>query len=267
MDSLMEWSFLSYAILGGLLTSITCGIIGTYVVLRRITYLAGSISHTAFGGVGLSLLLGWPPLLGASLFSVLAATGMGWIRLKLGRGKDDVLIGAMWSLGMAIGVICIFLSPGYATNVMSYLFGNILLISSTDLIIMTVLNGLIIGCVTIYYRSLQTICADEEFAKILNLPVNRLNFLLLGLIALSIVIIIKSVGILLVITLLTLPAASAHLWTTQMKNMMIHASLFASIATLLGLGLSYWANLPSGPFIVFVSLFIYIVTLGIKRPW
>ncbi|WP_292366481.1 metal ABC transporter permease, partial [Methanoculleus sp. UBA208] len=202
MFEVLGYEFFRNALAAGVLASVACGIIGTYVVVRRMVSVSGGISHAAFGGIGLGYFLGIDPLLGATGFTVATALGMGALELRA-RQQMDTLIGAVWAAGMAIGILFVYLTPGFAPDLFSYLFGNILLVPRGDILLMGVLVTVIVAAVALLYRELQAVTFDPDYATVMNLPVERLSLLLLVLIALTVVMLIRVVGIILVIALLT----------------------------------------------------------------
>jgi zinc transport system permease protein len=264
MLGILGYEFFRNALLAGLLASIACGIIGSYVVVKRMVALSGGISHAAFGGIGLGYFLGFDPILGAVGFALAVSTGIGILREKAVQNLDT-LIGAVWAAGMALGILFISLTPGYAPDLFSYLFGNILLVPQGDLLLMGVLAMVIIGAVIIVYSPLLAVTFDEEYARVMNLPVTALMLLLLGLTALTVVMLIRVVGIILVIALLTLPAAIAREYAGEMKRMMIIAVAGGSIFTFSGIWLSYLFDIPSGATIILVSVAVYLIVLGERR--
>jgi len=260
MIDLLHYQFFINALLAALLTSITCGITGTYIVARRMVFIGGGISHASFGGVGLGYFLGFDPILGAGVFSLIIAMLIEGLseRRELRR---DTLIGVMWSFGMAVGVIFVFLTPGYAANLMTYLFGNILTVSSTDLMLLSVLLLILILVFTVFFRDILAISFDQEYAKTLGIPVLFINTLLLGLIALTIVFNIRVVGIILVISMLTIPQATANLFSKRFGTMIFLSVLFALFASFAGLVLSNHLDIPSGATIVFCAILIFLLAL------
>ncbi|HOS67128.1 MAG TPA: metal ABC transporter permease, partial [Methanoculleus sp.] len=200
MLDVLGFEFFRNALIAGVLASIACGIIGTYVVVRRMVSVSGGISHAAFGGIGLGYFLGIDPLLGAAGFTVAAALGVGTLQLRA-RQQMDTLIGAVWAAGMAIGILFVYLTPGFAPDLFSYLFGNILLVPRGDILLMGILTAVIVAVVAVLYRELQAVTFDPDYAAVMNLPVERLSLLLLVLIALTVVMLIRVVGIILVIAL------------------------------------------------------------------
>ncbi|MFH1223108.1 MAG: metal ABC transporter permease [Pseudomonadota bacterium] len=251
-------SFLQYALLAGVLASISCGVIGTYVVTKKISLVSGGISHTVLGGVGLAYFLNTvhgthiPPLYGALVFAILSALIIGFVK-RYSEHDSDTIIAAMWSTGMAIGVIFIALTPGYNTDLMSYLFGNILMVTKHDLYLMMTLDITVIIVGVALYNKLCAICFDEDFAKIKGVNVTFYYLLLLCLTAVTIVTLIQVVGIILVIALLTIPAAIAKQYSNSMWKMMLGAVVLGVLFTVLGLAVSYSPDLPSGAVIIIIA--------------
>jgi len=264
MFEVLGFEFFRNALVAGALASVACGIIGTYVVVRRMVSVSGGISHAAFGGIGLGYFLGIDPLIGAAGFTVATALGMGALQLRA-KQQMDTLIGAVWAAGMAIGILFVYLTPGFAPDLFSYLFGNILLVPRGDILLMAVLVVIIVAVVAFLYRELQAVTFDPDYATVMNLPVERLSLLLLVLIALTVVMLIRVVGIILVIALLTLPAAISRLYTTRIWSMMLGAVALGIIFTVAGIWLSYLANVPSGATIILVSTLVYAGALGVER--
>jgi len=246
------------ALVASILASVACGIIGTYIVIKRLVFLSGGISHSAYGGIGLGYLLSFNPIFGAVGSSILGAIFVSRMR-KNKLENEDTLIGIIWALGMALGVMFIGLAPGYAPDLMSYLFGNILTVSSEELILMTVADLIIILVVSLLFKEFQAITFDEEYSKTIGIKVDFYYLILFVLIALTIVLLIKLVGIILVIALLTIPAAISKMFAKSLKSMMIYSILFGLVFTIVGLLLSYYLNLPSGSAIIILSAFGYFI--------
>ncbi len=257
---LLSFGFFQKALIASLFASISCGIIGTYVVARRIVFISGGITHASFGGIGLAFLIGFNPLAGAALFSVLAALGIQFFSDR-GGVREDSSIAIWWSLGMALGVIFVFITPGYTPNLMSYLFGNILTVSDQEIWAMFGLNIVLVLVFGFWFRNILYIAFDEEFARASGLPVRLYNYIVIVLIALTVVLNIRVVGIILILSLITIPQATANLFTKDFKTMMILSGLVALIGTITGLIVSYFLNIPSGATIIFVLVFI----LGLVR--
>ncbi|NLA38206.1 MAG: metal ABC transporter permease [Methanomicrobiales archaeon] len=264
MFEVLGFEFFRNAFIAGMLASIACGIIGTYVVVRRMVAISGGISHAAFGGIGLGYYLGIDPLAGAAGFTVATALGMGLLQLRA-KQQMDTLIGAVWAAGMALGILFVYLTPGFAPDLFSYLFGNILLVPRGDILLMAVLTAVIIAVVAFLYRELQAVTFDPDYAKVMNLPVEGLSLLLLVLIALTVVMLIRVVGIILVIALLTIPAAISRIHATRIWSMMLGAAALGIIFTVAGIWLSYLADVPSGATIILVSTLAYAGALGLER--
>ncbi|MCD4671192.1 MAG: metal ABC transporter permease [Anaerolineaceae bacterium] len=256
----LQYGFMQRALMAGVLVSVACGIIGTYVVIKRVVFISGGIAHAAYGGIGLGYYLGISPTIGAVVFSLLSAFGMGVVQRKT-RQRADTVIGAMWAIGMAVGIIFIDLTPGYKADLMSYLFGSILAVPGNDLVIMGILNVFIILMVLLFYKELLVISFDEDFATVENIPVGWMNLILLGMIALTVVMMMRVVGLIMVISLLTLPAAISAQFVKQMKSMMVLSSLLGMVFTTLGLFLSYFFNLTSGATIILVAGAAYLLSL------
>jgi zinc transport system permease protein len=256
--------FMQRALLAGVLVSMACGMIGTYVVIKRIVFISGGIAHAAYGGIGLGYYFGLNPVWGAIAFSLLSAWGMGWVERKT-RQRSDTLIGVLWALGMAIGIIFIDKTPGYKADLMSYLFGSILAVPTQDLIIMAVLNVVILVLVMIFYHELQAISFDETYAEVENIPVNFLYMLLLTMIGFTVVMLMRVVGLIMVIALLTIPAAISGLFVRNLKTMMLLSVGLGMLFTTVGLYLSYFFNLTSGATIILVAGVAYLLSLGIRQ--
>jgi zinc transport system permease protein len=248
----LHYEFMRNALLAGLLASIACGIIGTLVVVNRIVFISGGIAHAAYGGIGIAFFFGLPPMAGAAGFSLLISAVMGVVTLEH-KYRADTIIGVLWAVGMALGVILIDLTPGYNVDLMSYLFGSILAVPASDLWLMGVLDLIITLTVIILYKEFLALSYDEEFALIRGIHVRALYFLLLGLVALSVVMIIRVVGLILVLALLTIPPYLAERYTGSIKSMMACAILFSLAFTVIGLGMSYVFNLTSGATVIMVG--------------
>jgi zinc transport system permease protein len=259
IQALLQHSFLQHALLAGLLASIGCGVVGSYVVVKRIGFLAGGIAHAVLGGMGVALFYGASPLSGALVAALVAAILIGWVSLRW-REQEDTLIGAIWAIGMAIGILFISRTPGYNVDLMSYLFGNILLVSSQDLWLMTVVNVALLTAVLLFYRQFLAVSFDEEFARIRGLPVTFFYLLLLCMVALTVVLLIRVVGLILVIALLTLPAAIAIQYVHTLSRIMLVAALLGALFTTSGLALSYQPDLPAGATIILVAGATYLLS-------
>ena len=266
MNPFLEYSFLQTAFIAGLLASIGCGVMGSYVVVKRIGYMAGGISHSVLAGMGAALFFGFAPLQGALIAALAAALIIGWIKLRW-QAQEDTLIGAMWAMGMSIGVLFMSQTPGYSTDMMSYLFGNILLVSNDQLWEMAALNILVIGMVLAFYRQFLAVSFDEEFARLRGVPVNLFYLLFLCLVALTVVLLVQVVGLILVIALLTLPAAIAGHYVHTMGRMMLLASLLGMIFSSIGIWLSFLLDVPTGAVIILVAGSGYLLSVIVSQWW
>ena len=264
--------FLRLALYVGALASLAFGIIGTYVVTRRISYLAGAIAHCVFGGIGAGLYLQtvvglkwFDPIYGAVASAIIAAVIIGMVSLYSTQ-REDTVIGALWAVGMAAGLLFVDLTPGYF-DISSYLFGDILLLTQRDVWMVAVLDVVILALSIYFYNTLLAVCFDDEFAKLRGIPVGPFFILLLCLTALTVVLLVRMVGIVMVIALLTLPAAVAGHFARRLWQMMILAVLFCMAFTWSGLALSYMYNLSSGPTIIAIAGIVYLTVLIISRNW
>ncbi|MCW8849390.1 MAG: metal ABC transporter permease [Melioribacteraceae bacterium] len=264
MIEILQYDFMVNAIIASLLASVACGIIGTYIVIKRLVFLSGGIAHSAYGGIGLGYLLSFNPIFGAVGSSILGAVFISKMR-KNKSENEDTLIGIIWAFGMALGVLFIGLAPGYAPDLMSYLFGNILTVSKTEILFMAVADIIIIVTVTLFYKQFQAITFDEEYSKTAGLNVDLFYLILFVLIAVTIVLLIKLVGIILVVALLTIPAAISKFFATSLIKMMLYSILFGVTFTMVGLLFSYYLNLASGSAIIILSVFGYFVAYGINN--
>ena len=248
----LQLEFVRNALMAGVLVSVVCGVIGTLVVVNRIVFLAGGIAHAAYGGIGLAFFMGWPYAVGTTGVSILSAGVMAAVTLKA-RHRVDAMVGVIWAAGMAIGVVLLDLTPGYNVDLMSYLFGSILAVPGSDLWQMAAIGIAVIAIVTYYYNDFLAMSYDDEFARLRNVPVTFLYCLLLGMVALTVVMIIRVVGLILVIALLTIPPFIAEKFTGSLRAMMVLSSILSCLFTITGLWLSYLFNLTSGATIILVA--------------
>ena len=263
--------FLLHTLLAGCAAALTGGIIGSYVVVKKIVSISGSIAHSVLGGMGVCLWLklsfGFTfltPFIGALVAGLTSAFLMGWIHLKY-KEREDTAIAAIWAIGMSIGVIFIALTPGYNTELVDFLFGNILWVSKNDIFLLFGLNAFILLMVIRFYKPLLAICFDEEQARLKQLPVQIFYFILLSLVAISIVLLIQIVGAILVVTMLAIPAAIAAIFARSLLQMMILATICGLMLTLVGILLSYQLNWPPGATISLVSSSCYAGALLFKK--
>lgn len=258
MLELLEYDFFVNALIASVITSISCGIIGTYIVSRRMVFLGGGITHASFGGIGIAYYLGITPMLGAAVFAVLSAFGINYFTSK-GNLRQDSSIAIWWSLGMAIGIIFIAVTPGYAPNLMGFLFGSILTVTSSDLLFMGIITSLVVLLFIAFYRLIIIISFDEEFAKARNLPTNLFNNVLIALSALVIVGSIRVSGVILVLSLLTIPQVTANIFSKKFSNIVLGSILIGFFGMVSGLIISYLTNLPSGATIILVLTCFFII--------
>ena len=265
-----SYAFLQYALVAGILVSVACGIVGTYVVTRRISYIAGSISHCVLGGMGaaryLATVHGWTwltPLQGAAVSALAAAVIIGLVSLRA-KQREDTVIGALWAIGMAVGVLFIARTPGYNEDLMGYLFGNILMVSPKDLMLIIGLDILVVLAAVLWHDQLLAVCFDEEFARLRGIKVEFFYLMLLCLTALTVVLLVSVVGIVLVIALLTLPAAVAGHFAKTLRQMMVISTACSMVFTVAGLALSYEPNLPAGATIIVIAGATYLVVTATK---
>ena len=254
---LLQYTFFQHALLGSLLASIACGIIGTYIVTRRLVFISGGITHASFGGIGLGLFAGISPILSAAVFSVLSAFGVEWLSKRKDM-REDSAIAVFWTLGMALGIMFSFLSPGFAPDLSAYLFGNILTITQGDLLMLGILALVMVVFFCLFIHPIIYIAFDRE------LPVALFEYLMMMFIALTIVSCLRMVGIVLAISLLTIPQMTANLFTYNFKRIIWYSIGIGFLGCLGGLFVSYHWKVPSGAAIIFVSILIYAVCKVIK---
>lgn len=259
---IFSYQFIQNAIIASLLVSIVCGVIGVIIVEKKLIMMSGGIAHTAYGGVGLAYWLNFSPMIGAMLFSVLAGFGIGYMRKKNFKNQD-VFIALMWSLGMSLGILFISFMNSYPPNLTTYLFGDILTVTKSDILIMFILTIIILLIFIMLFNDFKLILFDEEFAKVIGVRVNFLNYLLLIMVALSIVILIRVVGIILVIALLSIPAGTASLYTNKFSKRIYISIILGIIYSLAGLYFSYVLNIASGATIIILSSIVYFVSYTI----
>lgn len=264
LTALTEHHFLQYALIAGLLASIGFGVMGTYVVVKRIAFIAGGVAHSALGGMGAALFLGFDPLIGALGAAVLAALLIGWVRLQW-KTHEDTLISALWAIGMAVGILFITQTPGYQGDLINLLFGNILLVTKESLWFMAALDTVLLIIVGAYHRQFLAVVFDEEFAHLRGIPVAFFYLLLLVLVAITVVLLIQVVGLILVLALLTLPAAIAGQYVHSLLRMMVVATLIGGGVSFFGLALSYQPDLPPGPTIILLVGALYVLSTLVAR--
>ncbi|MCG8582713.1 MAG: metal ABC transporter permease [Bacteroidales bacterium] len=255
---LLGFSFFRNALIASILTSVLAGIVGSYIVARRTVFISGGITHASFGGMGIAYFLGFPPFLGAAIFAILSAIGIEWSSNKAGL-REDSSIAILWSLGMAIGILFVFLTPGYTPNLMGFLFGDILTVQVSDLIWLTAIALICIVLVQLFYQVILAVAFDGEFASVSKIPVQTISYISSIIVAISIVLSIKVMGIILVLSLFTIPAAAANLFAKDLKKMMYFSVIISLIGSISGLLIAYYFDLPSGATIIFTLTFIYVI--------
>ncbi len=273
IHAVLTESLVQRAIATALLASVACGVVGTFVVVRRITYLAGGIAHCVLGGMGAAVFLrasypqqfGWlEPIYGAIAAALIAAAVMGVVSMKF-RQREDTVISALWAVGMASGVLLLYLAPGYQQDMMGYLFGSISIVAAKDLWLIAALDVVVVGISVVFYRQLQAVCFDEEFARTRGLRVGFYYMLLLCLTALTVVLLVTVVGIVMVIALLTLPVAVAGQWARRLWKIMVLSAGISAALSIAGLAVSYSPGLPAGPTTIILAGATYILALSAGR--
>ena len=252
----LHYTFLQHALLGSLLASIVCGMVGTYIVTRRMVFISGGLTHASFGGVGIGLYAGLPPTLTAAVFAVLSALGVEWLSRRRDM-REDSAIAVFWALGMAVGILFTFLSPTMSPDLSSWLFGNVLTITRADLWMLGALAAVLAVFFYVYLRPIVYVAFDREFARSQGIPVRRLEYLMMAFIALAIVACLRMVGIVLVISLLTLPQMTANLFTARFHRILWLSMGIGWLGCLGGLLLSFRLGVPSGACIIFCSIVLY----------
>jgi zinc transport system permease protein len=259
--SIFQYGFIIKGLLGAIFASITAGLAGTYVVSKRMVFLSGGITHASFGGIGIGYFLGINPVLGAAVFGILSALGVEYLSVKQ-RIREDSAIGILWAFGMAIGIIFIYLTPGYTPNLMSYLFGSILTVSRADIIALGIMSAILILYFGIFYRTILYISFDEVFARTYSSYVDIFKYITTSLIALTIVLNIRMAGVVLVISLLTIPPNIAMLFTRVYFKIVIWSVLAGFVGTATGYAISYYAGIPVGATIIFTLVVLWVMVKG-----
>lgn len=262
--NIFEYTFFNNALIGLMLISIASAIIGTYIVARRLMFVTGGITHACFGGLGLGYYMGINPMITAGIFAVGSATGIEWLSTK-GKVREDSAISVFWALGMAIGVIFIFLTPGYVPELTSFLFGNILTISQTDLIIFAVYLAALLIFALIYYRPIIACAFDKDFARTIGMPVKTINFIMMIFTAICIVLTLKLIGIMLLMSLFSIPQMIAETFTPRIHRISIIASSVSLVCSVAGLFISYYSEIPASATIVLTLILAYAIAKGLKK--
>ncbi len=258
ISAIAEYTFLQHAAIAAMLSGVVCGIVGTYIVARRRVFLSGGITHASFGGIGIAYYLGLNPVWGALVFAVLASIGIEWGSVK-GRMREDSVIGMVWSFGMSIGIIFVYMTPGYAPNLMSFLFGSILTVSTIDIIVLGILVVALAVVVAFLLRPVMYVAFDADFARSRGVPVASISYIMAIFVALAIVFCIRSVGIVLLISLLTVPAVIVNTVTQRFGRIMLWASVVAVVGNMAGLYISYVMNVPAGAATIFIFALALII--------
>lgn len=261
--SIFEYTFFQNALLGSLLASIVCGFVGTYIVSRRLVFISGGITHASFGGIGLGVYFGLNPIASAMAYAVLSAFGVQWMSRHV-RVREDSAIALFWTFGMSVGILCSFLTPGFMPDLPSFLFGSILTVGTSDLVLLAAV-AVVVGVVfTVLYSTIVSIAFDTTFARSQRLPVDAVEYLMMALIAVTIVSTLRLVGIVLAISLLTVPQMTANLFTYDLRRIIALSIVIGWVDCLVGLFISYWLNVPSGASIIFAGIVIYALLRAIK---
>lgn len=263
---LLQYTFFQHALIGSLLASIVCGMVGTYIVTRRLVFISGGLTHASFGGIGLGLYTGISPILSAALFAVLSAFGVEWLSKRKDM-REDSAIAVFWTLGMALGIMFTFLSPGFAPDLSAYLFGNILTITLADIALLAALAAVLTLFFALYLRPIVYVAFDREFARSQGIPVQLFEYAMMMFIALSIVACLRMVGIVLVISLLTIPQMTANLFSYRFHQIIWLSIGIGYLSCLGGLLISFYLNVPSGASIIFFSIIIYALCKAGKSFW
>ncbi len=263
MLELLKYDFFQNALIGGILVSIACGIVGTYIVVRRLVFISGGITHASFGGIGLGVFLGLSPIFMAWCFAIASAFGVEYLSTKH-KLREDSAIAVLWALGMALGIMFLFLTPGYTVGMSEFLFGNILTITSNDIIAFAALAITLIAVFGLLYRPILYTAFDAEYARVQKLPVKFIEYLMMFFVATTIVFSIRLVGIVLLMSLVTIPQITANIFTLDFRKMILLSVIIAVIGCLAGLFLSYFLNVPSGAFIILILIAFYGIARGVN---
>lgn len=263
LNAVMNYQFMQNAVWACILASVVCGLIGVIVVEKKLIMMSGGIAHTAYGGVGLGYLCGFEPMIGAVMFSVGSAFAIGGIKRR-GGVNTDIIIALLWSTGMALGTAFIGFMKGYPPDLSSYLFGNILTVTRSDIYMMAALTILVLLTIVIFFNDWKAFLFDDSFSSILGQKTVFLEYLLLVLVALTVVVLIRVAGIILVIALLTAPAATASLISDKLKNRMLIAIILGLFYCFTGLWISYKLEIASGATIIIFSVAVYALVYLIR---
>jgi zinc transport system permease protein len=260
--SIFQYDFIIKGLLGAIFASITAGLAGTYIVSKRMVFLSGGITHASFGGIGIGYFAGINPVIGAAVFGIMSALCVEYLSVKQ-RIREDSAIGILWAFGMATGIIFIYLTPGYTPNLMSYLFGSILTVTNADIIALGIMSVILIFYFGIFYRTILYISFDEIFARTYSSYVDIFKYFTTALIALTIVLNIRMAGVVLVISLLTIPPNIAMLFTRVYFRIVVWSIMAGFLGTAAGYIISYFAGIPVGATIIFTLVVIWIIAKGV----
>jgi len=263
LDAILNYNFMQHALIAAILSSIICGIMGTIIVEKRMVSLSSGIAHASFGGIGAGYFFGIEPIIGGFIFAIITSLSVEGIRQRT-NSNTGTIVSMFWAAGMAIGILFITLTPGYPPDMTSYLFGDILTVNKTYLILMAVLTAMIVLIVLLYFSYWKLYLFDEEYAKIMGINTKPFEIVLYILIALSVVTLIKVVGIILSMALLSIPPAISKLFSNKLEHIMILSGVIGLLLSTFGLAISYYLNIPSGASIILLAILIYFIALSIK---
>jgi len=264
MIEALQYDFMQHALMAGLLASLICGIMGTLAIVNRLVFLSGGIAHAAYGGIGLSIFMGWSFLFGTIVFSIAMAILMAFIALR-NKERSDAIIGVIWASGMAVGIVLVDLTPGYQVDLMSYLFGSILTVPKTELIAMGGMACFICIFVSLFYDNIVAVSYDEEFSRVRGVYVKSLYFSMIIMLAVTIVLVIQVVGLILVIALLTIPAYIMEQYAKSLFQMMIGAIILGSLFSIVGLFLAFKFNISAGASIILIASLVFFINIVFFR--
>lgn len=256
--NIFQYEFIVKGLLGAVFASITAGIVGTYIVCRRMVFLSGGITHASFGGIGIGYFLGFNPVLGAAIFGILSALGIEYLSVRH-KIREDSAIGILWAFGMATGIIFIYLTPGYSPDLIGYLFGSILTVTNADIIALGIMSAILIMYFSVFYRTILYMSYDESFARTYSSYVNTFKYVTTALVALTIVLNIRMAGVVLVISLLTIPPNIAMIFTRVYSEIIIWSIISGFIGTAAGYIISYYLGIPVGATIIFVLVILWLL--------
>jgi len=262
--NIFQYEFIVKGLLGAIFASITAGLAGTYIVSRKMVFLSGGITHASFGGIGIGYFAGMNPVICAAVFGIMSALGVEYLSVRQ-KIREDSAIGILWAFGMATGIIFIYLTPGYSPNLMSYLFGSILTVTNADIIALGTMSVILILYFSIFYRTILYISFDEVFARTYSSYVDIFKYVTTSLIALTIVLNIRMAGVVLVLSLLTIPPNIAMIFTKVYYKIVLWSVVAGFAGTAAGYTISYFAGIPVGATIIFTLVIIWMFAKGISQ--